>query len=159
MMMNILVECFPDDAVMQILGFRKKQVDHNNGKNRIGEKLQKGSGRTAMVDEDPGKSSHPYFLKLSQINAQIPFKNGYRILKDVKKNHIIIELEDRMERFILTLCRQYEISPGKYKFSNNESDLHAELTENSMERFRNLLESIGPVKEFHEIRNALLNHK
>ena len=138
----IYVECNPDEALMQIFGFYKRNIKHSSGKTRIAKILEKNQGQMALVDEDPDVIPIPYFNKPDF--SLIKQEDGYVIKKDIKREHIIIEIQPYLEEWVINACREASVNIKEFNLPNDPNSLH-HIINNNLRKFQNLV-------------NELLNH-
>ncbi|HOJ93268.1 MAG TPA: hypothetical protein PKW23_06400 [Dictyoglomaceae bacterium] len=58
----ILVECNPDEALVNFLGIKREEIIHENGKSGICKKLKSKENIKGLVDEDP-LSPQPKYIE------------------------------------------------------------------------------------------------
>lgn len=124
----IYIECNPDELLVKLYGFNKRNIKHSYGKSRIGKLLEKNQGQVALVDEDPNGTPIPYFKRTNF--SLIKQENGYRIIKDSKKNHIIIEIQPYLEEWILNACIDAKIDIREYNLPKDPISLHHVINSN-----------------------------
>lgn len=119
-MKQVHVECFPDEALVKQLGFKK--VTHHAGKSRVFGKLKKEKGQCAMVDEDPGtvKTAFERGLKLERD------EEGLLKYRDSSGNNIIV-LKGKLEDWILTICKRYKVNITEFGLPDKPNELHERI--------------------------------
>jgi hypothetical protein len=118
-MKRIHVECLPDEALIKQLGFTKKNITHHAGKSRVFKNLQKVNNEVAMVDEDPGTLKTTYEKGLKLIKAD----EGIKQYTDASDN-VIVVLDGKLEDWIVSVCKKYQIDLKHFKLPVKPNDLH-----------------------------------
>ena len=116
----ILVECNPDEALVNFLGIKKKEIIHGNGKSGICKKLKSKENIKGLVDEDPLSPQPKYIegLKLIEKNHNI------KLLYDNDKHNFLIVLCPRLEEWILKAAKEAGVDISDYGLPDNGNDLH-----------------------------------
>jgi hypothetical protein len=136
----ILVECKADKVLVLSLGARA--VEHGDNKAGICNRLQKMTHATAMVDEDPGATGAPSYLRrLQQIENYGDL--GLKVLYDAERKNYVIVLRPRLEDWCLKAGRQAGVPLERYDLPADPDGLH---------RLINL-----HISKFQEWLNALKN--
>ncbi len=119
--MKILVKCFPDEALLRILGVPRKQVLHERSKGRIITRLRTPSNTMGMVDEDPGSAQHQDLRNYRQLEA----REGLRLLTRQSGGQRLIVLCPRLEEWLIQRAKASRIKPGDFGLPGNPSHLHS----------------------------------
>jgi len=135
----ILIECNPDETLMQECGIFRRRIEHSYGKSRIGNKLNKNKNYIALIDEDPDGTQPPYFKKTNFSIVKKEF--GYTIKSDKNNNHTIVELEPNLETWILDACKEISVDIRTYNLPNNARSLHNIININ-INKFRELVKNL-----------------
>ncbi|MHA1491280.1 MAG: hypothetical protein ACTSRI_16720 [Promethearchaeota archaeon] len=138
----IYVECNPDELLIQMYGFFKKNIKHSYGKSRIGKLLENNQGHIALIDEDPDGTPIPYFTRTNF--SLVKEENGYVIKNDSRGGHTIIEIQPYLEEWVLEACNEAAVNIRDYNLPNDPISLH-HIINNNLKKFKRLL-------------NELLNH-
>ena len=155
----IFVECRPDKLLIKrITGISK--IIHEAGKARICNKLNKYKGVIAVLDEDPGRSQHPYFNNLRNFSNR-EFENcpDIKVLTDFRGNFVVL-ICPRLEDFVINVARRNKIDLKSFNLPSDPDKLH-EIINLNLEKFEKLLDSLKNTKEFKclgNIINTLLNY-
>ncbi len=150
----IHVECDPDEVLTRLYGFTKKRIDHSYGKSRIGKILEKNQDRLALVDEDPDGTPIPYFVNTEF--AILKQGNGYKIKSDIKRRHIIIEIQPYLEEWVIDACKEASIKIKDYNLPNDPISLHHIINTN-LSKFQKLLEELlNHNSRLKKLRDAIL---
>lgn len=93
--MKVLVECYPDEMLLRVLGVPRKQLRHERCKGEVVKRVLKFDCATGLIDEDP-QSAQPRDLSNYK---QVHDAEGLRLLarRDDKNKKLIIvcpRLED-----------------------------------------------------------------
>lgn len=135
----IYVECSPDELLIKLYGFYKRNIKHSYGKSRIGKLLENNQGDLALIDEDPDGSPVPYFAKTKF--DLIKQEKGYAIKKDLKRNHYIIEIQPYLEEWIVDACDEAKINIRDYNLPKDPISLHNIINSN-LKILKKLLEDL-----------------
>ncbi len=145
----MLVECKPDKLfIKKITGISK--IIHEAGKAKICNKLNKYKGFIAVLDEDPGRSQHPYIKKLEEYKSNCP---NIKILKDPKGNYVVL-ICPRLEDFVVNVARRNGIDLREFNLPTDPDELH-EIINLNLEKFERLLDSLINTREFSCLRSSL----
>lgn len=132
----IHVECNPDEVLVQIFGFVKRSINHSSGKSRIAKLLETNQGRIALVDEDPEGTPIPYFDNTNF--SLVKQESGYVIKNDLRRGHIIIEIQPYLEEWVIDACREASINIREFNLPNDPISLH-HIINNNISKFQNLI--------------------
>lgn len=94
--MEIFVECYGDEALIQFLGFQKNQIRHSLGIGKLSEVISKTKNSFALIDKDPTKTRPNYIQNLKKKES----KSGIEKLIDTN-NNILIQIDPDLEGFLL----------------------------------------------------------
>ena len=135
----IYVECYPDELLIQMCGFFKRNIKHSFGKSRIGKLLEKNQEHIALVDEDPDGTPIPYFDRTNF--SIVKQENGYAIKNDSRRGHTIIEIQPYLEEWILNACNDARVNIREYNLPNDPISLHHVINSN-LNKLERLLEEL-----------------
>lgn len=135
----IYVECSPDELLINLYGFSKKNIKHSFDKSRIGKLLENNQGHLALIDEDPEGTPRPYFVKTNF--DLVKQEKGYVIKKDSKRNHYIIEIQPYLEEWILDACDEVKINIRDFKLPKDPTSLH-HIVNNNQKILKKLLKDL-----------------
>lgn len=136
----IYVECNPDETLVKILGFSRKQITHAFGKGNICNKLEKTKNTLGLVDEDP-QSAQPKYLKRLKPRKQ---EDGIKVWQDTKRGNFIVMLCPRLEGWITQVSKKDKLDITKYQLPNDADRLHGKINLQS-EKFEKFLIDALPV--------------
>jgi hypothetical protein len=134
MIKKVIVECYPDEILMQVLGLGRKEIVHQDNKGEVCNYLEKNEIKIAIVDEDPG-SGQPNLLKKFNLTGE---KFEIRKLIQANTGKIVLIIKPRLEEWIIYQCEKSAISPGKFYLPNNAKELK-KVINLRLDRFRKLL--------------------
>ena len=121
--MRVLVECYPDEALMRALGVPRKRLRHEHCKGDVVNRLRKLPLAIGMVDEDPG-SAQPRDLTDSYRQSQAA--EGLRLLtrqgSDAQK---LIVVCPRLEDWLIHRADASGIKPEDYGLPGDPRRLHS----------------------------------
>jgi len=119
--MKVLVECYPDEAVLRALGVPRKQLRHEARKGEVFNCLRDTPGAVGMVDEDPA-SAQPRDLSNYE---QARTAEGLRLLaRRGGRGQRLIILCPRLEDWLFQRARACGVDPKQYYLPADPSDLH-----------------------------------
>ena len=145
----IFVECYPDRALVKIMGFKPV---HSRGKGRAVSSVVRSKG-VCLIDLDY-EGSLNYIRKYIRDERRMP-DLGITIL--CLDQGIVIALENRLEDFIIASAKEMGISLNEYGFSNDVDSLHLEISRmRTSEKLLRLLEDLTKrSRRFKELREIL----
>lgn len=152
----ILVECYGDEALVKYLGAAR--VDHNYGVGNISKRLEKGSGKKALIDADPGKTKPNYINSLKQVGDA---RYSVSVWIDEKKSNKVIKIDPDLEGFLFQVFEETKTKEllKKYGFKDTLNGLHSDLSsEGQAKKLPKLLAEIEVQKKsqrLEALRNAL----
>lgn len=136
----ILVECYPDKKLVEIMGF-KALHSRERGRAIAGIRRGKSGSCVCLVDLD-FESSLDNYVKGQVVNRKRISDLGIRVL--CLSRGIVISLENNLEEFIIASAREAGVSLGKYNLSNDPASLHSQITGmNVPNRFIELLNDLN----------------
>jgi hypothetical protein len=114
----IVVECNNDECFIRAIGFSRKSVKHERGKEGVLERVKEGM--IGIIDEDPDSTqSHErkkYFEKESKSTIKL-------LVNKDDENKRIIQLTPMLELWLLYRARQNGISPKDYNLPDDPHEL------------------------------------
>lgn len=135
----IYVECKPDFKLVECLLGTEKEIKHAMGKNRICNKLRKERNCTGLIDEDPGRSQHPYLKQLSP-ESNLSRDRLKTLHDDRNKNHLIV-LCPRLEEWVLKAAKEAKIDIKRYNLPDDGERLHKVININ-IDKFEKLIKDL-----------------
>ncbi len=133
----IFVECYPDEALVRVLGIPRNEIKHAKSKGNVCKKLSKERGCLGMVDEDP-TSSQPSYLRKYQTQWR---RNEVMLLFDRSTNNSVIVICPRLEEWILKAAEGCKAKLEDYGLPSNPQQLHKTIGANT-DNFKELVEAI-----------------
>jgi len=155
--MTILVECYPDAAILRALGVSKKQLRHERCKGEVVKRLRKFDCATGLIDEDPA-STQPRDLDNYK---ELQVMEGLRLLahRDDKNKRLIIVCP-RLEDWLIQRAKSLGVKPEKYNLPSDPDRLHRIPRYEQKEDFCLFLtEMIEQDKGLHLLRRWILLEK
>lgn len=153
--MRVLVECYPDTALLRALGVSKKQLRHERCKGEVVKRVLKFDCATGLIDEDP-TSAQP--RELNNYN-QVQTSEGLHLFtrRDDKNKRLIIVCP-RLEDWLITRAKSSGIRPGDYGLPNDPDRLHSVPRYEQKEGFlRFLAELMERDKGLHLLREWIFS--
>ena len=134
--MRILVECFPDAALLRALGVSKKQVRHERCKGQVVKRVRKFDFATGLIDEDPTSAQPRDLDNYKQMQAA----EGLRLLaRRNDKNKRLIIVCPRLENWLIERAKSSGIRPKDYGLPSDPDKLHSIPRYEQKEGFRRFL--------------------
>ena len=120
--MRILVECYPDEALVHALGVPKRQLHHERCKGEVVKRVLKFDDTVGLIDEDPSSDQPRDLADYKELQAA----EGLRLLtrRDDKNKRLIIVCP-RLEDWLITRAKSSGIRPEDYGLPNNPDRLHS----------------------------------
>jgi len=133
---KVLVECFPDEAILRFLGVPRKRVLHERSKGNVFNRLRNLPGATGMVDEDPG-SGQPRDLSSYR---EIETGEGLRLLaRQGSSGQRLIIVCPRLEDWLIHRAALSDVRPEKYGLPSDANRLHSIARYDRKDGFRRFL--------------------
>lgn len=118
----IVVECYADEHLLVTLGFPKKNITHRKGKSRVIDWVDHHGEGIGIVDKDPNSKPPTDFHKNY---LQIGEEGSLSLLQHrVHSTRKIIEIQPRLEEWLLDRARINHIRPSDYSLPNDGESLH-----------------------------------
>ncbi|UCD52675.1 MAG: hypothetical protein JSW27_08565 [Phycisphaerales bacterium] len=119
--MRVLVECYPDRALVLALGVPKRQLRHERCKGEVVKRVRKLDDVTGIVDEDPA-SAQPHDLNNYDIAAEV---EGLRLLsRRDQRNRRMVVICPRLEDWLLQRARASGVEPQDHGLPDHPRQLH-----------------------------------
>ena len=120
--MKVLVECYPDAALLRALGVSKKRLRHERCKGEVVKRVRKFDCATGLIDEDPASAQPRDLDNYKQVQAE----EGLRLLarRDDKNKRLII-LCPRLEDWLIHRARTARVRPEDYDLPSDPDRLHS----------------------------------
>ena len=135
-MKKVHVECRPDELLISKLGFPRKLIVHHQGKSRVFHALSRNKGILAMVDEDPG-CAKPKYEKSLYFKEEF---DGIKYYNDKSGNKIFI-LKDKLENWIIWVCKKQKVNLTNFGLPNKPNDLH-DVINYKLQNFSRLIDEL-----------------
>jgi hypothetical protein len=134
--MKVLVECYPDAALLRALGVSKKQLRHERCKGEVVKRVRKFDCATGLIDEDPASAQPRDLDNYKQIQAV----KGLRLLasRDDKNKRLIIVCP-RLEEWLIARAKSSGILSQDYGLPSDPDKLHSIPRYEQKEGFRRFL--------------------
>lgn len=120
--MKVLVECYPDAALLRALGVPRKQIRHESCKGEVVKRVLKSECAIGLIDEDPTSGQPRELANYNQIQAA----EGLRLLaRRSDKNKRLIIVCPRLEDWLIAKAKSSGIRPEDYGLPNDPDRLHS----------------------------------
>ncbi len=96
------------------------KIRHEFGKGKILNKMEKKLGKIGLIDEYPSSSQPRKLSNYELINTS----GGLKLFKHFSDNIHLIQIEYRLENWLLKRSSISNIDITSYGFPNNEEELH-----------------------------------
>jgi hypothetical protein len=137
-MVEIVVECNPDEALVKILGYTRKMITHQPSKGQVINYLQKNPSALGIVDEDPDSARPSYFSKFTmETNDQFGIESYYIS----KLGTRLIVIKPRLEEWVLRQAKEVMIDVKQHSFIDNGNELH-KVINTRIPRFEGLIKEM-----------------
>jgi len=148
--MRILVECYPDAALLCALGVPRKQLCHERCKGEVVKRVLKFDCAIGLIDEDPLSAQPRDLDNYKQVQAA----EGLCLLaRRDDKNKRLILVCPRLEDWLFQRARSSGIRPEEYRLPSDPDRLHSIPRYEQKEGFRRfLVELIERDKGMHLLR-------
>ncbi|KPV61902.1 MAG: hypothetical protein AOA66_1574 [Candidatus Bathyarchaeota archaeon BA2] len=149
-----LVECKPDATLVKSLTrTSRKNIEHAGNKSELLKKLAERYGNSkGIIDEDPWSIQPPHLQKFKE--KQDLTRYNLKILRQTRKNNILIMLRPRLEDWILEAAREASIDVKKYNLPNDPVKLHEQINI-QIGNFQKLVEDLAKSNRFRELKKHL----
>ena len=119
--MRILVECYPDEALLRALGVSKKLLRHERCKGEVVKRVRKFDCATGLIDEDPASAQPRDLDNYKQVQAA----EGLRLLaRRNDKNKRLIIVCPRLEDWLIERAKSSGIQPEDHGLPTDPDRLH-----------------------------------
>ncbi len=149
----ILFECNPDQVLIKKLlpHLTKKEFEHKKGKGNILKALLEKEGLIGLVDRDNEAHRSPLYNKfrIEKRNTECNF-----IIYRANNDNLLIELDPRLEGWIMRVARLNKVDVRDFGFSTNEKDFHKKVNI-KLEKFEYLIEALLSSNCLQELKEAL----
>ena len=96
----VLVECYPDETLVNVLGIPYDQIQHARGKGNIANALRNHyTASVGLVDEDPKSTQPRYFSKMEPVKEFN--EQGLIVKRDQQNSNHLVMLRPRLEEWII----------------------------------------------------------
>jgi hypothetical protein len=113
-LLEICVECNPDEKLVHALGFK---VKHCGGASRVTRYLNAHDNSVGMIDEDPGKSHSKNFFLFKEHSSQ------HDIIVSKWEGRRLILLQPEIEDWILRTAKLEHVDPSEFGLPRNADEL------------------------------------
>ena len=132
----IIVECYTDEYVVRLLGF--KGIKHEGGKGKVFERVRENAGTIGMIDEDPNSNQPSERYEYIECERRSTIK---LLVKKGDKNKRVIEISPDLEGWILARAKKNQVSPKNYGLPDDPHELHSPHIEKN-KNFRRFMEEL-----------------
>ena len=153
----ILVECYPDAALLRALGVSKKQLRHERCKGEVVKRVRKFDCVTGLIDEDPASAQPRDLDNYKEVQAM----EGLRLLarRDDKNKRLIIVCP-RLEDWLIQRAGLSNIKPEDYGVPSHPNHLHSIVRYDQRDGFQQFLSELKERdKGMHLLRRWVLVEK
>lgn len=99
----LYLECYPDEALVKVLGRTRRQFEHAGDIGGVCKLLGKHTERLGLVDEDPGKA-HPTYLKNLKSAGE---QHRVKLLTDPQRDNRVPIVCPRLEEWVVGMVHQH----------------------------------------------------
>ena len=137
-MIEIVVECNPDEALVKKLGYTRKMVTHQSSRGEVINYLQKNPSAIGIVDDDPGSAKPTYFSKFTLETSEQLGIESYSIDKLGTR---LIVIKPRLEEWVLRHANALKIDLKQHSIPDSGNELH-KVINTRIPRFENLIKEM-----------------
>ena len=138
--MKVLVECYPDEALLRALGVPKKQLRHEARKGEVFNGLRDTPHAVGLVDEDPASIQPRDLSNYDETGAA----EGLRLLaRRGSKGQRLIILCPRLEEWLMQRARTCGVDPKRYSLPSDPNELHSIPRYDQKDGFRRFLAELN----------------
>lgn len=119
--MTVLVECYPDHALLRTLGVPKRQLRHERCKGEVVKKIRKLDEAIGIVDEDP-TSAQP--RDLANYDTQAKTSDLRLLARRDGKDRRIVLICPRLEDWLIRRAHGAGVRPQDYGLPDDPRQLH-----------------------------------
>ncbi len=139
----ILVECKPDEILVRspFPNISNKVISHCKNKTEIIKRLvksERGKRSLGLIDQDPDSRPPGYFSLFQEIN-RLNYEN--LIILQADNGSTLIQLEPRLEEWIIRLSQIEKIDLSKYNLSSDPNTFHRHVNAN-LTKFSKLIDDL-----------------
>lgn len=137
-MIEIVVECNPDEALLKVLGYSNKMIIHQPSRGQVVNYLERNPTAIGIVDDDPGSAKPNYFKKFKKETDE---KFGVESYAIDKLGTRLIIIKPRLEEWIIKHAQESKIDLTKHSMPSSGNELH-KIINTRIPRFMNLLKEM-----------------
>lgn len=142
-MLQIVLECKPDETLMKALGFPIKSITHQPSRGEVINYLKKNPKTiVGVVDEDPHAARPTYFAQFSRETTE---KYGIESYQIGKFRTRLILIKPRLEEWILQCAEKSGIDPTQHSMPITGRELH-KVINSRLPRFDGFIRAILAAK-------------
>ena len=159
----ILVECKPDRILIKKLfpALSMKAIRCKNGKSEVIKHLSKTNHQEltqysrvlGMVDKDPGKTIIKLFDEFNLIEEYSDF--DFKLYKH-PNNRLVIELNPRLEEWILSTAKSENIDIRDYDLPEDGNEFH-EIVNSNIEDYTKLVDALTKNRRIQKLKEIISN--
>ncbi len=133
----ILFECYSDGELIKKLlpDITKKEMEHKSGKGNVVKWIFQMNNSIGMVDKE---YIRPRYKEMEEVEVNEPFR--YSVFK-TSNNNYVIELDPKLEGWILRVSRLENVDIRKFGFSRDENEFHRQANIR-VDKFKQLLDDL-----------------
>lgn len=150
-MIDIVIECNPDEALVKALGYSRKEITHQPSKGEVFNYLEKNHNAFGIVDEDPGSTNPGHFSKYTK-QRETKFDIDCFLNKGTGAKLIV--LKPRLEEWILKEARQMGVHPDDFSLPTDGKKLH-KIINQRIPKFEEMLRKIKDGQGIDYLRKCL----
>ena len=119
--MTVLVECYPDAAVLRCLGVTKRQLRHERCKGEVVKRVLKLDCAVGVIDEDPDSAQPRDLANYAEVQAD----GGLRLLvRRGSAERRLIVVCPRLEDWLIRRAKESGIRLQDYDLPSDPHRLH-----------------------------------
>ena len=140
----IAVECFPDEALLHVIGVPMARIVHGHGRGNVLNALLQGRVQAGLIDEDPNGGDLPQlasFAEHERIGALV------RMAGRNDPDRKLIMICPRLEEWLLRRAAAGGINPGTFGMPETPQALHRRRRYDILPKYSEFLRALLSVDQ------------
>lgn len=155
--MRVLVECYPDEMLLRVLGVPRKQIRHERCKGEVVKRVRKFDCATGLIDEDPTSAQPRDLINYKQVQSG----EGLRLLaRRDDENKTLIIICPRLEDWLIQRAKLSGVKLEDYTLPDDPHRLHSIVRYDQKDGFQRFLSELKEKdKGMHLLREWILKEE
>jgi|WetSurMetagenome_2_1015567.scaffolds.fasta_scaffold1394492_1 hypothetical protein len=139
--MKLYLECNPDEVLARVVGVPRRAIVHSHGKGRVSKHLDRQSGVSGLVDEDPGSAQPRTLAGFVEVSST----HDVRLKIDKNRNNRLVVLCPELEDWVIKTAKSARVKMEEYSLSERPGELHANINQR-LSNLERLLKELAALK-------------